>query len=133
MSTVHSIPAAQTALDASSDQSLRVPCYCEENVWRLAYRKTVADVDNAHEYYVAFVSNPNQCVPMFHQIAASKRGAACYWDYHVILLRQSAKDRTVQVLDMDSHLAYPSELDDYINQAFSDESDYPENYRAHFR
>ena len=31
--------AAKSAIEASSDKSLRVPCYCEENVWRLAYRK----------------------------------------------------------------------------------------------
>ena len=31
--------AHRSAVAALSDQSLRVPCYCEENVWRSACRK----------------------------------------------------------------------------------------------
>ena len=31
--------AAETALSCASDRDLRVPCYCEENVWRLAHRR----------------------------------------------------------------------------------------------
>jgi len=31
--------ARATAISCPSEQDLRVPCYCEENVWRLAYRR----------------------------------------------------------------------------------------------
>lgn len=64
-----SLEASRTALQATPDASLRVPCYCEENVWRLAYRKVYQKKDG-ETYHVAFVSNPKGCVPMFQQRAA---------------------------------------------------------------
>ncbi len=67
-----STEAAKSALQATSDESLRVPCYCEENVWRLAYRKSRLQ-RSGEAYYVAFVSNPKGCVPMFEQLAAEDR------------------------------------------------------------
>jgi hypothetical protein len=90
--------ASDTAICESvhHDCDLRVPYYCEENVWRLAYRKlhynklknkqiekvpniskslVAVNDDNEtinHErYYVAFISNQHKCVPMYHQRAAS--------------------------------------------------------------
>lgn len=105
----HDLPtAAKTALEAPSDRSLRVPCYCEENIWRLAYRKvheqstsstTTSTTSPARSrspstsYHVAFVSNPAGCVPMFQQLAAaggfddpSNPSKPVFWDYHVLLI-----------------------------------------------
>ena len=67
-----STEAEKSALQAPSDESLRVPCYCEENVWRLAYRRTRLQ-RSGEAYYVAFVTNPKACVPMFEQLAAEDR------------------------------------------------------------
>jgi hypothetical protein len=39
----HLQPAAISALSARDDESLRVPFYCEENVWRLLYRKLFSE------------------------------------------------------------------------------------------
>ncbi|KAL3918904.1 MAG: hypothetical protein SGARI_007334 [Bacillariaceae sp.] len=102
--------AAKSALDSPSDAALRVPCYCEENVWRLAFRKlhweakTLRGDDNHDDdsccdsassrkqqqqqqrFYVVFVSNPKGCVPMLQQLASSNRDKPIFWDYHVILL-----------------------------------------------
>jgi N-terminal glutamine amidase len=104
--------AAKTAVNAPSVRSLRVPCYCEENVWRLAYRQIHrrrdsdgnTTIDNSSgrlgtssassSWYVVFVSNPSGCVPMFQQLAAASdsglndksRNQPVFWDYHVILV-----------------------------------------------
>jgi len=111
--------AAKSAIEASSDKSLRVPCYCEENVWRLAYRKihqhqqqqqetqkkkikkNAATTSSAYcsssssEYHVVFISNPKGCAPLFQQIAASDRDSAVFWDYHVILLEENSIITTI--------------------------------------
>lgn len=116
MDQVASLPAAKSALEATTDTSLRVPCYCEENVWRLVYRKLYHDnrnkqlqqqlqqdhhrmslQENNHgknmadtvTYHVVFVSNPKACVPMFQQLASTHRTKPVFWDYHVILLEVS--------------------------------------------
>ena len=94
--------ASDTALCESirHDHDLRVPYYCEENVWRLAYRKLYyyqiqrneqirnetkeskllplplsmnnnEVINNFERYYVVYISNEQKCVPMYHQRAAS--------------------------------------------------------------
>ena len=70
---MRSSEAAKSALEATSDSSLRVPCYCEENVWRLAYRKVYQQQQTRGTYHVAFVSNPKGCVPMYEQLAADNK------------------------------------------------------------
>jgi uncharacterized protein (DUF302 family) len=112
-----SAAAAKSAIEASSDKSLRVPCYCEENVWRLAYRKihqqkkqqeqqqeqqkkkikkaaATTTSSSSSQYHVLFVSNPKGCAPLFQQLAASDRDSAVFWDYHVILLEQEENSTT---------------------------------------
>lgn len=89
--------AKTTALQARNDHLLRVPYFCEENVWRLAYRKLTIqkhaekDATNnnqQYKYFVAFISNANQTVVMLHQRASeSPRQEVVCWDYHVILIR----------------------------------------------
>ena len=91
--------AATSAIEAPNDKSLRIPCYCEENVWRLACRK-LNDVKQKQQqssgqrrqereavYHVVFVSNKQKCVPMFQQVAAKNdpSDTPCCWDYHVLL------------------------------------------------
>jgi hypothetical protein len=100
--------AEATAADRSaSDLDLRVPCYCEENVWRLAYRhlrcgRGSADRDDRcnngrgdgaperrYRYHVAFVSNGARCCPFFMQRAARSEDGCVCWDYHVIAIREA--------------------------------------------
>ena len=118
-----SLSAAESALEATSDRSLRVPCYCEENVWRLAYRKlheqrqqtqNLASVNT--NYKVVFVSNPEARVPMFEQLAGEESWKPVLWDYHVLLFASTttkSKEETF-VLDIDSHLPCPCPFDEYV-------------------
>lgn len=123
-SRCHFQEAETTALEAPSDQDLRVPCYCEENVWRLAYRKLKQEAaeqstapQQPNSYHVLFVSNPRKCVPFFHQRAVGDPNKACFWDYHVILLCTDPHGTTV-VLDIDSRLAYGCRIEDYLDETF---------------
>lgn len=126
--------AAKSALNAPSDQSLRVPCFCEENVWRLAYKKLQAKTTNSKEYFVVFITNPMQCVPMFHQMAAKDPSKPCYWDYHVILVSYSeSKKPSALVYDMDSHLPYPCSLELYLSSVFPCKIQWPADYLPYFR
>ena len=142
--------AAETALSCASDRDLRVPCYCEENVWRLAHRRLRGggggvvddnddDVDagdrdgnedgrvreamDGDRYYVAFVSNPDRCCPMFRQLAAGV-GGPVFLDYHVVLIRavgaavNSPPTEAVEVLDVDTRLPYPCPLSTYLSESF---------------
>jgi hypothetical protein len=140
--------AAETALQARSDGALRSPCYCEENVWRLAHRKLYSKDNNDNnnvnndnrQYYAVFVSNPEKCVPMFYQLAESNPQKACFWDYHVILLSSSKGDGGGEeegtgtlVHDIDSHLPYPCPLSEYSQSSFPDIDTCPEEYAPMFR
>ena len=158
--TTATIPtAAETAISASirHDYDLRIPYYCEENVWRLAYRKLYYqdqmkqptnegrnnNDDNKNEtYYVAFISNQQKCVPMYHQRAATAPSTSstlqrkeeipcCFWDYHVILLGVTLAptnggddigdmyQKTVLVYDIDTTIVpYPVPLHRYLSQSF---------------
>jgi hypothetical protein len=111
--------AAQSALLADTDHELRVPYFCEENVWRLAYKKIRESPEN--RFYVCFVSNADKTVAMCHQLAGRSRNEPVYWDYHVILLRWS-RDKQVLVFDIDSSLPYPQPLDLYLRESFSSDN-----------
>jgi hypothetical protein len=138
--------AKATAISCRSEQDLQVACFCEENVWRLAYRRlfgpalttsaeiasssssnsmstNFSTVDKENEqYYVVFVSNDEKCCPMLHQRASRHADEPCLWDYHVILI-QCTKNAMMagdaQVLDMDSRLPYPCTLDEYLDETFT--------------
>ena len=114
--------AAATALTAPSDLTLRVPCYCEENVWRLAYRKLQQqDKNTKKRYHVVFVSNANKCVCFFYQKASGNPMKPVLWDYHVLLIEEETirnHDVVVSVLDVDSYLPYPCPLSHYVQYSF---------------
>lgn len=129
LDALNSAPAS--AISCPSELDLRVPCYCEENAWRLAYRRLfgptitrsastdsdiVADKEN-EQYYVVFISNDAKCCPMFEQKASRNDDEPCFWDYHVILIHSSSSSMT-EVFDMDSRLDYPCALDEYLNATF---------------
>ena len=147
---IGSLPAAKSALEALSDTSLRVPCYCEENVWRLAYRKMHQQQHHPTQlcssYHVAFVSNPKGCVPMFEQLAGDPddREVPVMWDYHVILFMTTTtsastcnQDDTTKtktfVWDIDSFLPCPCPLEDYIEMVFPNHLTWRKEYLPYFR
>lgn len=132
-----SATAAATALSphVTSDRDLSCAFYCEENVWRLAYRKlhlkTKRQDKTEEQYFVAFISNASKNVPMFHQRASvSPEDTPCCWDYHVILIgvvssnknKRNTKQAAAVVYDLDTTLTpYPVPLSEYLDQSFSDD------------
>lgn len=138
-SSSHLLPtAAATALDSSTvtrEQDLRCAYYCEENVWRLAYRKLHQQMQG-HEtqeyYFVVIISNKQKTVLMFHQRASdSPDDAPCCWDYHVILIgvrvhkdteeKIEQNKKSVVVYDVDTTLTpYPVPLSKYLRASFPD-------------
>lgn len=117
------LSAEETALAALSDHELRVPCYCEENVWRLAYRKKHHDSagssrngsggDEDHRWWVVFISNAIKSVPMFHQLASADPSKSVCWDYHVILLQAQPQHEESPTMTMsnsydDRHPNHPA-------------------------
>ena len=136
-----SLEAARSALEATSDASLRVPCYCEENIWRLIYRKIYQQQTEAAKYcsyHVVFVSNPKACVPMFEQLTADDRETPVMWDYHVLLFMTitTSEDSVapkIYVLDIDSHLPCPCPLEDYVKMVFPNHTDWVKDYLPYFR
>lgn len=119
---LHEQPAAQTATKAPCDNDLRVPYFCEENAWRICYRRMREQYEN--RFFVVFISNSMQLVPMFHQRASSDPGKPCCWDYHVILQCVTPRNE-VLVYDIDSHLPYPTPLQVYLDQSFAHEESSP--------
>jgi protein N-terminal glutamine amidohydrolase len=148
-SNASELTAEETALAPSiqNDHELRVPFYCEENVWRIAYRKLYypmktngATVSN-ERYMVVLISNPKKCVPMHHQRESTSPGKPCRWDFHVILLGvktgrtdKSTDNIAVYVYDVDTTLTpYPIPLTEYITSTFPfDYVQYPES-QPYFR
>ncbi|KAL7537532.1 hypothetical protein ACHAXR_007883, partial [Thalassiosira sp. AJA248-18] len=127
-----SIPLPQTAeitaIQSSSDHDLRVSCFCEENAWRLVYRHLHGhDCEINKEwddYHVVFVSNERRCCPFFRQRARldNPEDYVC-WDYHVIVIRSKIDEQTktvtkTEVLDIDTWLAYPCPLGEYLDGSF---------------
>lgn len=99
---------------------IRVPNFCEENVWHilsLLRRKLQGnDIGNVS---ALFITNPDRCVSFDYQRASHfSSNRTCYWDYHVIILLNN------WVYDIDSTLPFPFRLNDYINHSFSSQCRY---------
>jgi hypothetical protein len=109
--------AAETAHTAATASCLRVPFYCEENVWRLAYKQSHEQPDD--KFFVVFISNAVQSVPMYHQLASTDPNQPCCWDYHVILLCRTSSDSHVRVCDLDSRLPPNCPLEHYLKRSFA--------------
>lgn len=120
-----------TALLAESDQHLRIPYYCEENVWRLAHRRVAKDATT--QLVVAFISNATQSVAMLQQKAMGSPSKICCWDYHVILIQCCENEGTSLVFDIDSYLPYPCPLSTYLEQSFPASTTIHRQYVPFFR
>ena len=114
--------ASRSAVAAPSDQSLRVPCYCEENVWRLACRKMhQCDTSASSSFFAVFISSKTKVVPMFYQRASrDPYNEACFWDYHVVLLEERRPRQEYWIHDVDCVLSTnkPIPLQHYLRHCF---------------
>ena len=132
---IHESEAALTAVSCSTERELRVPCYCEENVWRLAYRRIYGRRETDERLYVVFVSNEERCCPMFSQLAQDDPDEPCFWDYHVLLIGSSSSAVEANgadkcpVWDVDSRLPYPTPVSVYLTTVFREEC-FREEYRT---
>ena len=88
------------------------PYYCEENIWWLAQDPALAELPR----WVVFVSNDVKQVPMWQQRAAGA-GEHVVWDYHCLLVTESPNG--AEVWDLDSRLATPTRLTDYLAHTFA--------------
>jgi hypothetical protein len=103
------------------------PNYCEENVWHLC-RQLPAGIGRA---FVAFISNVDRQVAIWHQRSASSPSGAVVWDYHVIALIETTDG--FDVLDADSVLGTPTPLDLYLSCSFPELPDALSSHRPRFR
>lgn len=83
------------------------PFWCEENAWHLCVDPRVGDA------HVVIISNPTRTVALWHQRAASRDSAPVVWDYHVVVISTGGR-----VWDLDTRLAFPIALDEYLAQSF---------------
>lgn len=95
--------------DTSSKETRYWPFYCEENIYHLCHSKELL----SFERKVVFISNRQRCVAMKNQGSAADSSVS--WDYHVILL---FRDNHWQVVDLDSRLARPCPVADYLALSF---------------
>ena len=113
--------ASRSAVAAPSDQSLRVPCYCEENVWRLACRK-IHQCDtsaSSSSFFAVFISSKTKVVPMFYQRASrDPYNEACLWDYHVVLLEERRQEYWIHDVDCVLSTNKPIPLQHYLRHCF---------------
>jgi N-terminal glutamine amidase len=87
-------------------------CYCEENVYLLM--KSLCE--NTMSWAV-FVSNKEKVVGFDGH---SDDGEIIYWDYHVVCVTMSKKDKEVMVFDHDSNpCSFPCKLGEWLESSFS--------------
>lgn len=107
-------------------------CYCEENVWQLCQQVQKDSNTELIECFVVFISNKRRSVPLWMQKSAPDPLTPVFWDYHVILI-QSPKEGKPLVYDLDSLLAFPCLLEDYMHQAIQTEHTLQKKYHRKFR
>lgn len=107
-------------------------CYCEENVWKLCHQIKVNNPQTLDEYYVVFISNKKRQVPLWMQKSSKDPLTPVVWDYHVILLQKPKEGKSL-VYDLDSILAFPCSLEQYLSQAIQSERTIKKEYHRKFR
>eukprot|EP01100_Stratorugosa_tubuloviscum_P014297 TRINITY_DN7566_c0_g1_i1.p1 TRINITY_DN7566_c0_g1~~TRINITY_DN7566_c0_g1_i1.p1 ORF type:complete len:229 (-),score=76.72 TRINITY_DN7566_c0_g1_i1:143-778(-) len=120
-------------------QQIYTSCYCEENVYKLCEKIETLN-GNLNLYKVAFISNPNKSVAIWNQESGNRLNEGLViWDYHVILIQLSKiKCETMNqflknslVLDLDTSLNYPINLEMYLNLCFKNNIN--QQFLANFR
>lgn len=111
--------------DLRRDTSAYTACYCEENVYGLLRRLTIADRGRA---CAVVISNAAKTVAVWRQ----RNGDPVVWDYHVVAAFLDAG--TAAVFDFDSTLPWPCPLAAYAAAAFgSGDGEAAPAFRPRFR
>ncbi len=132
------------------------PYYCEENIWHLCQEADFSGFDRK----VVLVSNDRRTCALWNQRAQMAHGEPVIWDYHVVLLFKSDGSQISDasqigagslvssgsqvssglqvragwlVYDLDTLLAVPIPIDQYIESTFGDPSLVPEEFSPRFR
>ncbi|MBL8968404.1 MAG: hypothetical protein JNG85_15465 [Spirochaetaceae bacterium] len=95
--------------------------YCEENVLRLLSSPALA----GRRAWALLVSNPGRSVAMRAQRAGRPPEGLVSWDYHVlaVALLEGPEGEAAYALDLDSLLAFPVRLADYLAGSFAAAAD----------
>lgn len=105
--------------------------YCEENVWHLCNHVRHASPQLLNDCYVIFISNSSRMVPLWCQKAGKSADEVVIWDYHVIFIHKSCG--SCVVYDLDSTLAFPCTLKEYVKRTLQSEENLKPQYRRMFR
>jgi len=105
--------------------------YGEENVWNLC-QQIKKDTGALKEYFVVFISNKKKHVPLWMQKNGKDPLTPVIWDYHVILI-QRIQDAKPLAYDLDSLLAFPCLLEDYVREVIQSEQAMKKEYHRKFR
>ncbi len=100
--------------------------YCEENIWHLCQHPRVVGEDR----HVLWMTNAQRRCAFRSQRSAKSNGEIVLWDYHVVLLTRAA---TWLVWDLDSVLAFPVPLGDYLDATFGPTGATPHPLACRFR
>ncbi|XP_019622561.1 PREDICTED: protein N-terminal glutamine amidohydrolase-like [Branchiostoma belcheri] len=125
--------AAAEKILPSSDECVYTACYCEENIYKLC--EWIRDnTSRIQEFYVVFISNSAQQVPLWMQKAGRQYGPGkpVVWDYHVILLHQREGQQT-DVYDLDSMLPFPCNFSRYCTATFHSDEELRPQFHRKFR
>jgi len=100
--------------------------FCEENIWLLA-KSLQIEGKKLEQLKILFLSNTKKQIALFEQQSAPL-GQAVIWDYHVLLLEQSAQGDSIY--DFDSRLPFPCPAHQYFYSSFPEPQKLPQ--RLHF-
>ena len=93
-----------------SHSHAHTPFYCEENVYHLITTLVCTSQKDA-SIYAIFISNPQQQVLLFSQVASAPEAEYVVWDYHVVAavfaMDDSDAESAGMVFDLDSKLGLP--------------------------
>ncbi|KAI9597295.1 N-terminal glutamine amidase-domain-containing protein [Syncephalis fuscata] len=103
--------------------------YCEENIYLLS--KQLLAVDPTSNALVVFISNERRAVPLWAQSASRDDSTLVIWDYHVILINQTAS--SCIVYDFDALLPFPCLFHKYVDAAFKPNMQLLNIYQRQFR
>lgn len=98
--------------------------FCEENIWKLI--DSLSGDKKIEALDVLFLLNESATVAIFNQLR-STIGQPVIWDYHVILC--ASINNKPYIFDFDSRCSFPSKIDDYFKDTFSDGFNISEKYQ----
>ncbi|KAJ7109232.1 N-terminal glutamine amidase-domain-containing protein [Mycena epipterygia] len=110
----------------SLPDTVKTPFYCEENIFLLCE----AFILLQEEVSAVFISNELKTVALWNQKLSKDAHSVVVWDYHVVLLLRS-RDGQNWIYDLDTRLAVPCPLKDYLLQTFR--QDVSSAYQSLFR